>query len=114
VSNQASNFSTSASILAAMPDSVRARRMSSRCVVKYSPSASSTFPAIPSASTAAAASSRWRERDSESHNQPDLFAGTEEKPPLFGYTYEDYMLEIRRPEIQKLLKKVQDATEFPW
>jgi hypothetical protein len=54
-------------------------------------------------------------RASESHNQPDLFAGTEEKPPLFGpYTYEDYMLEIRRPQIQQMLKVVQDATEFPW
>jgi hypothetical protein len=54
-------------------------------------------------------------RSSESHNQPDLFAGTEEKPPLFGgYAYEDYMLEIRRPQIQELLKKVQDAKQFPW
>jgi len=54
-------------------------------------------------------------RASESHRQPDLFASTEEKPPLFGsYTYEDYMLEIRRPEIQKMLAKVQEATEFPW
>jgi hypothetical protein len=53
-------------------------------------------------------------RASESQRQTDLFATHAAKPKLFDYVQPDYMLEIRRPQAQAMLKLVQEATIFPW
>ena len=53
--------------------------------------------------------SRFRHDD-----QPDMFAALEGEAKPERYVYEDYMLVIRRPQMQAKLKLVQEATTFPW
>lgn len=47
-------------------------------------------------------------------DQPDMFATLEGEARPERYVYEDYMQEIRRPQMQAKLKMVQEATAFPW
>lgn len=47
-------------------------------------------------------------------DQPDMFATLADEAAPKRYVYEDYMQDIRRPEMQAKLKQVREADEFPW
>jgi hypothetical protein len=49
-----------------------------------------------------------------SESQPDLFATTPAKEPLFYSIYEDGLPEHRRAEAYKMLEMAQEAQHFPW
>lgn len=51
---------------------------------------------------------------SSHRDQPDMFASLDDESRPARYVYEDYMLEIRRPQLQAQLKQVREATTFPW
>lgn len=53
-------------------------------------------------------------KTTDSPAQLSLFAEPDDRPLLFNHVAPDFMLEIRRPALLAALKRVQEATEFPW